>query len=93
MIAAFVARLVDVRPSPRRRGRAGAACRDRWPRAGYAATHLDLDTDIEQLLPSDTAWRQQEIALDRAFPQNANLLAIVVDGATPDEAAERRGAR
>ena len=25
----------------------------------YAATHLDLDTDIEQLLPRDTTWRQQ----------------------------------
>ncbi len=50
----------------------------------YAATHLDLDTDIEQLLPRDTAWRQQEIALDRAFPQNADLLAIVVDGQTPE---------
>jgi len=50
----------------------------------YAATHLDLDTDIEQLLPRDTTWRQQEIALDRAFPQNANLLAIVIDGTTPE---------
>lgn len=53
--------------------------------AGYfAATHLAIDTDIEQMLPSDTTWRQQEIALDRAFPQNANLLAIVVDGASPE---------
>jgi uncharacterized protein len=51
----------------------------------YAGTHLDIDTDIEHLLPSDTAWRQQEIALDRAFPQNANLIAIVVDGQTPEE--------
>ncbi|HEX5317950.1 MAG TPA: hopanoid biosynthesis-associated RND transporter HpnN, partial [Stellaceae bacterium] len=53
--------------------------------AGYfAATHLAIDTDIEQMLPSDTTWRQQEIALDRAFPQNANLLAIVIDGASPE---------
>jgi uncharacterized protein len=58
----------------------------------YAATHLDLDTDIEQLLPSDTAWRRQEIALDRAFPQNADLLAIVVDGQTPEETSEAAAA-
>lgn len=51
----------------------------------YAATHLDLDTDIEQLLPRNTAWRQQEIALDRAFPQNADLVAIVIDGRTPEK--------
>ncbi|HEX3883172.1 MAG TPA: MMPL family transporter [Stellaceae bacterium] len=50
----------------------------------YAATHLDLDTDIEQLLPRDTTWRQQEIALDQAFPQNADLLVVVVDGETPE---------
>jgi hopanoid biosynthesis associated RND transporter like protein HpnN len=58
----------------------------------YAATHLDLNTDIEQLLPSDTAWRRQEIALDRAFPQNADLLAIVVDGQTPEATSEAAAA-
>ncbi|HEY1797973.1 MAG TPA: MMPL family transporter [Stellaceae bacterium] len=52
----------------------------------YAGTHLDMDTDIEQLLPRNTTWRQQEIALDKAFPQNADLLAIVVDGQTPEAA-------
>ncbi|MGA8403083.1 MAG: MMPL family transporter, partial [Stellaceae bacterium] len=50
----------------------------------YAATHLSVDTDIEKLLPSDLPWRQNELALDREFPQNANLLAIVIDGANGD---------
>jgi uncharacterized protein len=52
----------------------------------YASGHLSIDTDIEKLLPSDLPWRQNEIALDRAFPQNADLLAIVIDGATGDVA-------
>ena len=58
----------------------------------YAAGHLTVDSDIQHLLPSDPAWRQREIELDREFPQNANLLAIVVDGRTPDlaGAAARR---
>jgi uncharacterized protein len=52
----------------------------------YAAGHLGINTDIEKLLPSDLPWRQNEIALDKAFPQNVNLLAIVVDGDNPDAA-------
>jgi len=50
----------------------------------YAAGHLAIDTDIERLLPTDLPWRQRELELDRAFPQNVNLLAIVVDGRTPE---------
>ncbi len=49
----------------------------------YAARHLAIDTDVERMLPANRPWRQQEIALDRAFPQNRNLLAIVIDGRTP----------
>jgi len=52
----------------------------------YAATHLALDTDLDHMLPADVAWRRNEIALDRAFPQNNNLLVIVVDGETGDVA-------
>jgi len=52
----------------------------------YAATHLALDTDLDHMLPADVAWRRNEIALDRAFPQNNNLLVIVVDGGTGDVA-------
>src|SRR5579863_1669250 len=50
----------------------------------YAATHLAIDTNIEHMLPSGLAWRQNEIALDRAFPQNDSLLVIVIDGQTGD---------
>jgi len=52
---------------------------------------LSLNTDIEDMLPRDIGWRRDELALDRAFPQNANLLTIVIDGAT-GEAADRAAA-
>src|SRR6202030_1324953 len=50
----------------------------------YAATHLAVDTDIMRMLPTDVGWRRDEIALDQAFPQNNDLLVIVVDGQTGD---------
>lgn len=50
----------------------------------YAATHLAIDTDLDHLLPRGLAWRQDEIALDKAFPQNNNLLVIVIDAQDGD---------
>src|SRR6202030_503121 len=50
----------------------------------YAATHLTIDTNIEHMLPTDVAWRQNEAALDQAFPQKDTLLVVVVDGETGD---------
>ncbi|HEY1506472.1 MAG TPA: MMPL family transporter [Stellaceae bacterium] len=58
----------------------------------YAATHLSIDTDLGKLISSDQPWRQQEHALDAAFPQNSDLLAIVIDGATPDQASDATAA-
>jgi uncharacterized protein len=58
----------------------------------YAAARLHLDTDIEHMLPADLPWRQNEIALDRAFPQNDSLLVVVIDGATPDIADQAAAA-
>jgi len=52
----------------------------------YAATHLTVDTDIDHMLPKGLEWRQNEIALDKAFPQNDTLLVIVIDGATGETA-------
>ena len=95
MIAAFIVRLVD---AARRRPAAhvAAALLLTLVAGWYAAGHLSIDTDIENLLPSNLAWRQDELALDRKFPQNANLLAVVIDGATgelADDAARRLAER
>jgi len=57
-----------------------------------ASTRLSIDTNIENMLPSEVGWRQDELALDRAFPQNNSLLVAVIDGKTPElaeDAAER----
>ena len=79
MIASFIARLVD---SSRRHAalHALAALLLVGLTGWYAAGHLAIDTDIEKLLPSNLPWRQNEIgARQSAFPQNADLLAIVID--------------
>jgi len=49
-------------------------------------TRIDIDTDTVRLLSSDLPWRQREIKFDKDFPQNSNLIAIVVDGSTPEQA-------
>ncbi len=55
--------------------------------AWFAATHFAMSTDTAQLIAPTVDWRRDEIALDTGFPQNRDLIAVVVDGATP-EAAE-----
>jgi hopanoid biosynthesis associated RND transporter like protein HpnN len=52
--------------------------------AWFALSRLGIDTDTGRLLGEDLPWRQQEMALDKAFPANVDNLAIVVDGATPE---------
>jgi len=85
VIAAIAGRIVDFA----RRNAAAIAIAGLVVSLGggfYAVTHLALDTDLDHMLPADVAWRRNEIALDRAFPQNNNLLVIVIDGATGDVA-------
>ena len=53
----------------------------------FAATHFAMSTDTAQLIDPRVEWRRDEIALDAGFPANRDLIAVVVDGATP-EAAE-----
>jgi hopanoid biosynthesis associated RND transporter like protein HpnN len=81
VIARFIARLVDL--SRRYAGWSVLAALLLTLGAGwYAAGHLAMNTDIEKLLPDDVGWRRTEAVLDRTFPQNNNLLAVVIDGAT-----------
>jgi len=54
----------------------------------YAARHLAMDTDAAKLIREDAQWRQRELALDKAFPQRADLIAIVIDAGTPELAEE-----
>lgn len=85
MIAEIIARIVDLS----RRNAASIAFAALLLSVGsglYAARHLAIDTDIEHMLPTDLAWRRDDAALDRAFPQNASLLVIVIDGESAESA-------
>lgn len=50
----------------------------------YAATHFKMNSDTAQLLSHDLAWRQRQIAFDKLFPQNDDLIVVVIDGVTPE---------
>jgi hopanoid biosynthesis associated RND transporter like protein HpnN len=84
----------------------GASCR--WPvlvvavclglgaaATYYAIHHFALNADTAQLISPKLAWRQNEAAFSKAFPQNDDVTAVVIDGATPeiaDQAAARLSA-
>jgi uncharacterized protein len=83
VIAAAVAQLVDF--ARRHAVPVAAAALLLVLAAGVlAATRLSIDTDIEHMLPSNVGWRQDEFALDEAFPQNNSLLVVVIDAKTPE---------
>ena len=54
----------------------------------YTARHIGFDTDLDKLIAADLPWRQREAEMDRAFPQDADLLAVVIDAKTPDLAGD-----
>lgn len=54
----------------------------------YAAAHLGFETDMTRLISPQVEWRLNEEALDRAFPQDVDLIAIVVDGPSDALAAD-----
>ena len=58
----------------------------------YAVTHFQLDTNSERLVSPKTHWRRREIHFDKLFPQQNNLILVVIDGPTP-ERAERAAAQ
>ncbi len=50
----------------------------------FTAGHFSMTSDTAALISDKVAWRQREIALDKAFPQNSDTTVVVVDGATPE---------
>jgi len=53
---------------------------------GYLAGHFAITTDSSKLISSNLPWRQQEIRLDRAFPQRTDQIIAVIDATTPEAA-------
>jgi len=58
----------------------------------FAAGHLGIDSDTDHLFSTSLPWRQQELAMDREFPQFNDVLVAVVRGATPEETDAAAGA-
>ncbi len=54
--------------------------------AGYFARHVAVSTDSKKLMSASLPWRQQEFAIDAAFPQRINRILAVIDAATPEAA-------
>ncbi len=50
----------------------------------YAAAHFALNTDIDKLFSPNLSWRQDEIAFQRAFPNQEQLILAVIDAPTSE---------
>ena len=58
---------------------------------GYAAGHFKMTTDTSQLISAAVPWRQNAIAFDKLFPEQAHGIVVVIDARTP-ELADRAAA-
>src|SRR5215471_6346006 len=47
-----------------------------------------INTDTSRFISAKLPWRQREIELDAAFPQHVDTILVVVDGRTPELAAD-----
>jgi hopanoid biosynthesis associated RND transporter like protein HpnN len=52
----------------------------------FAATHLGVTTDTDEMFARTLPWRQRAAALKAEFPQFSDLLVAVVDAKEPEEA-------
>jgi hypothetical protein len=52
----------------------------------YAAHHLGVSTNTDDLFAASLPWRQRAAVYDRDFPQFRNLLVAVIDAQEPEEA-------
>ena len=50
----------------------------------FAAGHFKMTTDTEQLISAKLPWRQNGIAFNKAFPEQGDMIAVVVDGKSPE---------
>jgi hypothetical protein len=54
----------------------------------YVAGHASIDSDTSKLIDPNLPWQKASDDVDRQFPQNNDLLVAVIDGATPEQAAD-----
>ncbi len=63
--------------------------------AGYTATNLAINTSTTDMISAETPFRRNAIEFDKAFPQFKDLIVIVIDARTAEDAeiaAERMAA-
>lgn len=81
MLGAAIARVVAV--CVRRWGVVLAVAAVTAAAAGvFAATHFKMNTDTTKLVSPELPWRKAEARFHEIFPQPANMILIVIDGAT-----------
>jgi hopanoid biosynthesis associated RND transporter like protein HpnN len=51
----------------------------------YAVRHFAIDTNVNNLISRDLLWRKRELEYQAAFPQNTQLILVVVEGPTPEQ--------
>ena len=54
----------------------------------YTANNLGMNTSTTDMLSPDLQWRQNDLEMDRLFPQYTNNIVIVIEAGTPDEAGD-----
>jgi len=52
----------------------------------YAANRLTIDADVTNLLSKDLPWRKQIAVYEQSFPDTGDVLLVVIDGTTPEQA-------
>ena len=50
----------------------------------YTRQNFALNSDALSMISPDVAWRRNDTAFDRAFPQLGSNIVVVIDGATPE---------
>ena len=50
----------------------------------FTNAHFAMNSDSEKLISADVGWRKREIQFDRLFPEQSNLILVVIDGKTPE---------
>ena len=54
----------------------------------YIKDNLGMSADTDDMLSAELDWRKRDIEYERLFPQFVDNILIVVESATPDEAAD-----
>jgi len=52
--------------------------------SAYTSAHFAMNTDSQKLISAEVNWRKREIQFDKLFPQQSNLILVVIDGKTPE---------